>query len=57
MAEEEKKVPVWNQYSEEEKQALEALCTGYRKFLSTCKTERESVREGRSCSRAIKSTR
>ena len=42
---EEKKVPVWNQYSEEEKQALEALCTGYRKFLSTCKTERESVRE------------
>ena len=45
MAEEEKKVPVWNQYSEEEKQALEALCTGYRKFLSTCKTERESVRE------------
>ena len=52
MAEEEKKVPVWNQYSEEEKQALEALCTGYRKFLSTCKTERESVRD-----RAIKSMR
>lgn len=40
-----KKVPVWNQYSEEEKQALEKLCTGYREFLSTCKTERESVKE------------
>lgn len=40
-----KKVPVWNQYNKEERQALEALCTGYRDFLSTCKTERESVRE------------
>lgn len=40
-----KKVPVWNQYSEEEKQALEKLCTGYREFLSTCKTERESVKD------------
>ncbi|WP_303104728.1 aminopeptidase [uncultured Mitsuokella sp.] len=40
-----KKVPVWNQYSEEEKRALEKLCTGYREFLSTCKTERESVKE------------
>ena len=40
-----KTVPVWNQYSEDERQALEKLCTGYREFLSHCKTERESVKE------------
>ena len=45
MAEKEKKVPVWNQYSESEKQALETLCDGYKAFLTRCKTERESAAE------------
>ncbi len=41
----EEKTSIWNQYSEEEKQELEALNRGYREFLSNCKTERESVAE------------
>ncbi len=41
----EEKTSIWNQYSEEEKQELEALNRGYREFLSNCKTERESVTE------------
>ena len=45
MAEDKKKDSVWSQYNTAEKQALEALNKGYREFLSTCKTERESVRE------------
>ena len=45
MAEDQKKDSVWSQYTDQEKQELEALNTGYREFLSTCKTERESVRE------------
>ncbi len=40
-----KKDSVWSQYTEEDKQALEALNTGYREFLSRCKTERESAAE------------
>lgn len=42
---EEEKFSIWNQYSEKEKQELEAVNKGYREFLSTCKTERESVEE------------
>lgn len=40
-----KKDSVWSQYTEEDKQALETLNTGYREFLSRCKTERESAAE------------
>lgn len=42
---EEEKISIWNQYSEAEKEELEAVNKGYREFLSTCKTERESVKE------------
>ena len=42
---EEKKDSFWSQYSDVEKQELEALNKGYREFLTTCKTERESVKE------------
>ncbi|SFW51692.1 aminopeptidase [Selenomonas ruminantium] len=42
---EEKKDSLWSQYSDAEKQELEALNKGYREFLTTCKTERESVKE------------
>ena len=42
---EEKKDSRWSQYSDTEKQELEALNKGYREFLTTCKTERESVKE------------
>ena len=45
MAEDKKKDSVWSQYGAAEKQALESLNKGYREFLSTCKTERESVQE------------
>ncbi len=45
MAEEKEKELPWNKYSEEEKKELEALSQGYIKFLTQCKTERESVRE------------
>ena len=45
MAEDQKKDSVWSQYTDQEKRELEALNKGYREFLSTCKTERESVRE------------
>ncbi|WP_026761271.1 aminopeptidase [Selenomonas ruminantium] len=41
----EKKDSLWSQYSDAEKQELEALNKGYREFLTTCKTERESVKE------------
>ena len=44
MAEEkEKKLSVWNKYSDEEKNELESLSKDYINFLSSCKTERESV--------------
>ena len=39
------KASVWSSYTEADKEALEKLAAGYRDFLSTCKTERESVRE------------
>ncbi len=39
------KKSVWNTYSETEKNALEELSSGYRDFLTKCKTERESVKE------------
>ncbi|WP_037356258.1 aminopeptidase [Selenomonas sp. FC4001] len=42
---EEKKDSLWSQYSDAEKQELEVLNKGYREFLTTCKTERESVKE------------
>ncbi len=45
MSDEDKKQSVWNSYSDEEKQALERLCAGYREFLTQCKTERESAAE------------
>ena len=32
-------------YNEEERSQLEQLAADYRKFLTDCKTERESVRE------------
>ncbi len=41
----EKKDSLWSQYSDTEKQELEALNKGYREVLTTCKTERESVKE------------
>ena len=40
-----KKDSIWSRYTEEDKQALEALSAGYRDFLSRCKTERESAAE------------
>ena len=40
-----KKDSIWSKYTEEDKQALEALSAGYRDFLSRCKTERESAAE------------
>lgn len=39
------KKSVWLSYQPGEKQELEELATGYRNFLSDCKTERESVAE------------
>ncbi len=42
---EEKKDSVWSQYSDAEKAELEKLATGYKAFLSQCKTERESAAE------------
>ena len=45
MSEEKNKKPsVWSTYSAEDKVAMENLCKGYIDFLSTCKTERESVK-------------
>ena len=45
MSEEKNKKPsVWSTYSTEDKVAMENLCKGYIDFLSTCKTERESVK-------------
>ena len=41
----EEKASVWSSYTEADKEALEKLAAGYRDFLSTCKTARESVRE------------
>ena len=41
----EEKASVWSSYTEADKEALEKLAAGYRDFLSTCKTERESVVE------------
>ena len=44
MAEEKNKnQSVWSKYSNIEKFELENLSKGYINFLSTCKTERESV--------------
>ena len=40
-----KKLSAWNEYTDEEKAALENLATGYIDFISRCKTERESVTE------------
>lgn len=39
-----KKPSVWSTYSADDKVAMENLCKGYLNFLSTCKTERESVK-------------
>ena len=40
-----KNLSVWNEYTDEDKAAMENLSTGYIDFLSRCKTERESVVE------------
>lgn len=40
----EKKISVWSKYSNVDKVRLEELSKGYINFLSTCKTERESVK-------------
>ena len=40
-----KKESVWLSYTKAEKQELETIAQGYRSFLTTCKTERESVVE------------
>lgn len=40
-----KKLSVWNDYTDEDKTALEQLAAGYIDFISRCKTERESVIE------------
>ncbi|MBR1420791.1 MAG: aminopeptidase [Selenomonadaceae bacterium] len=45
MAQEDKKKSVWLTYSDEEKSELEKVSAGYIDFISTCKTERESVKE------------
>ena len=37
------KEAAWNSYTKQEIAALEKLCTGYRDFLSNCKTERVST--------------
>ena len=39
----EKKIAVWNKYSDLDRSNLEKLSAGYIDFISTCKTERESV--------------
>ncbi len=39
----EKKPSVWSKYTDSDKIELEKLNAGYINFLSTCKTERESV--------------
>lgn len=36
---------VWNTYSPEQRQEMEAFCQGYMSFLSDCKTERECAAE------------
>ena len=41
----EERASVWSSYTEADREALEKLAAGYRDFLSTCKTERESVVE------------
>ena len=41
----EEKKSVWLTYSDEEKSKLEEVNAGYIDFISTCKTERESVKE------------
>ena len=40
-----KKASVWSKYTAQDHSALEELAHGYIDFLSTCKTERESVTE------------
>ena len=45
IADEEKKVPVWNSYDEDALMELQELNDKYKKFLSDCKTERESTDE------------
>ena len=40
-----KKASVWSKYTAEERVAVDELARGYIDFLSTCKTERESVTE------------
>jgi aspartyl aminopeptidase len=35
----------WNKYNDKEIQDIFAFCEGYRSFMSTCKTERECVKE------------
>ncbi len=40
-----KKDNIWKTYSDEQIKEIEALCTGYRKFLDAGKTERECVKE------------
>ena len=45
MSKEKKEEAVWNLYDAAEKKACEELATGYKDFISRCKTERESVKE------------
>ena len=45
MKKNEKEKSVWLKYTEKEKKELNKLNEGYKSFLSTCKTERESVAE------------
>ena len=40
-----RKESVWLSYTKAEKKELETIAQGYRRFLTTCKTERESVIE------------
>ena len=40
-----KKPSVWSTYTDDDKSKLEKLSAGYIDFISTCKTERESVKE------------
>ena len=43
MAEDKTKSAVWHKYNDEEKKELEGVNRGYLRFLTECKTERESV--------------
>ncbi|MBE8955496.1 MAG: aminopeptidase [Quinella sp. 2Q5] len=48
-----KKISVWSEYTDEDKLAVDKLAAGYIDFISRCKTERESVNEAVKRARAV----